>query len=202
MLSHYRCAPEALAPPNPPCALHLRSSRLPSLRMHVLSRYTVVSLWGNERDREGFQSLRGEIKEEVGLNVAVVGRNRYRPRCAMRSQSSSAEYLLRRGRRRQKDSGDDDVVGVSALHGVLSFFTQADLCTSAISFMLSFTDLVPLRPLLADTFSSGPAAGLTGTGNKHGSLASACYVKEQVHIDAYGILSPIDLPSAFHIYTF
>lgn len=78
------------------------------------------------------------------------------------------------------------------------YFVQADLCTSAISFMLSFTDLA----LLADTFSSRPNAGQTGTGNKHGSVASACYVKDQVHIDASGILSPIDLPSAFHIYTF
>lgn len=37
------------------------------------------------------------------------------------------------------------------------------------------------------------------TGNKYGS---ACYVKERVHIDAFGILSPIDLLAAFHIYTF
>lgn len=41
-----------------------------------------------------------------------------------------------------------------------------------------------------------------GTGNKYGPMASACYAKEHVHIDAFGILSPIDLPSALHIYTF
>lgn len=52
-------------------------------------------------------------------------------------------------------------------------------------------------------------AGLTldypldkGTGNKHGPMATACYAKEHVHIDAFGILSTIDLPSALHIYTF
>lgn len=31
---------------------------------------------GNGRDREGFQSLGGELVEEVGLHVAAVGRNR------------------------------------------------------------------------------------------------------------------------------
>lgn len=41
-----------------------------------------------------------------------------------------------------------------------------------------------------------------GTGNKYGPIANACYAKEHVCIDAFGILSPIDLPSALHIYTF
>lgn len=41
-----------------------------------------------------------------------------------------------------------------------------------------------------------------GTGNKQVPMASACYAKEHVRIDAFGILSPIDLPSASHIYTF
>lgn len=41
-----------------------------------------------------------------------------------------------------------------------------------------------------------------GTGNKYGPMASACYAKEHVHIDAFGILSTIDPPSALHIYTF
>lgn len=41
-----------------------------------------------------------------------------------------------------------------------------------------------------------------GTGNKYGPMGSACYAKEHVHIDAFGILSPIDPPSALHIYTF
>lgn len=52
-------------------------------------------------------------------------------------------------------------------------------------------------------------AGLTldslldkGTGNKHVSMAISCYAIERVHIDAFGILSPIDLLSALHIYTF
>lgn len=41
-----------------------------------------------------------------------------------------------------------------------------------------------------------------GTGNKQVPMASACYAKEHVHIDAFGILSPIELPPALHIYTF
>lgn len=41
-----------------------------------------------------------------------------------------------------------------------------------------------------------------GTGNKQVPMANACYAKEHVHIDAFGILSLIDLPSASHIYTF
>lgn len=42
----------------------------------------------------------------------------------------------------------------------------------------------------------------TDTGNKYGPMVRACYAKERVHIDAFGILSHIDLPSALHIYTF
>lgn len=41
-----------------------------------------------------------------------------------------------------------------------------------------------------------------GTGMKYGLMGNACYAKEHVHIDACGILSPIDPPSALHIYTF
>lgn len=75
------------------------------------------------------------------------------------------------------------------------------LYTSTISSLLSFTDLAPV----ADSFPAGLMLGGPldkGTGNKYGPIASACYAKEPVCIDAFGILSPIDLPSALHIYTF
>lgn len=113
---------------------------------------------GNGRAREGFQSLGGEIKEEVGLHVAAVGRNRSTgsdTQCG----SSRARLCIKEGGRKKNTTA----LVSSRRWTLCSHFVQAHLlCTSAISFMLSFTDLV-LLPLLADTFSN---TGLTGTGNK------------------------------------
>lgn len=78
---------------------------------------------------------------------------------------------------------------------------KADVQTSAALSLLSFTDLAPLQIFFpAGLTPAGPSD--RGTGNKYKPMARACYAKKHVHIDAFGILSPIDLPSALLIYTF
>lgn len=104
---------------------------------------------GKERDREGFQSLGGEIKEEVGLHVAAVGRNRSTGSDALcgnsraRCVSAAPEDGGGRKKKTNKTTTATTTTALSCRRTPCSDFMQADFCTSAISLALSFTDLVP-----------------------------------------------------------
>lgn len=192
-------------------ALALVSPRLPSLGTHVLSRHTVVSLRGRSAIERAFSRSEEKLKRKLAYTwlrsagtdqqaatryVVTVERAAYqlRQRTAAAGRRRRTRRRRRRRRRRCLVAGRRVQISCRQISAPLPFHWR---CPSQT---LCRPPLLP--PLLADTFSSGPDTGLTGTGNKHGSLASACYVKDQVHVDAYGILSPIDLPSAFHISTF